>query len=131
MNSKANAVFWIGFILIFLNFWISGQSTSLWTSITTGGKKSKLATDLQTGLGNSSLGQAVSNAVTNPPAAPKTAAPPPTGQTKGGVAPVAATVMSKVKKAAGIYPTVGGAENQAPAMSLQSYSTPTGATSQA
>jgi hypothetical protein len=33
MSGKATAVFWLGLILIFLNFWISGQSTSLWTSI--------------------------------------------------------------------------------------------------
>lgn len=30
MNSKQNAVFWIGLILIVANFWVSGQSTTLW-----------------------------------------------------------------------------------------------------
>lgn len=39
MTGKANAVFWIGFILIFMNFWISGQSTVLWQAISGGGVK--------------------------------------------------------------------------------------------
>jgi hypothetical protein len=33
MSGKATAVFWIGLILVFLNFWLSGQSTSLWTRL--------------------------------------------------------------------------------------------------
>lgn len=33
MTGKANAVFIIGLILIGLNFWVSGQSTALWTII--------------------------------------------------------------------------------------------------
>jgi hypothetical protein len=36
MTGKANTVFWIGLILIGLNFWISGQSTGLWKSLTSG-----------------------------------------------------------------------------------------------
>jgi hypothetical protein len=34
MTGKATAVFWLGLILIFLNFWISGQSTTFWNAIT-------------------------------------------------------------------------------------------------
>jgi hypothetical protein len=34
MSGKSTAVFWLGLILIFLNFWISGQSSSLWDAIT-------------------------------------------------------------------------------------------------
>jgi hypothetical protein len=34
MSNRAVAVFWLGLILIFLNFWISGQSTTLWDAIT-------------------------------------------------------------------------------------------------
>lgn len=33
MNGKATGVFWIGLILIFLNFWLSGQSTTFWKAI--------------------------------------------------------------------------------------------------
>jgi hypothetical protein len=33
MTGKANAVFWIGMLLIFANFWISGQSSTIWGEI--------------------------------------------------------------------------------------------------
>jgi len=36
MTGKATAVFWIGLILIFVNFWLSGQSTVVWKLLTTG-----------------------------------------------------------------------------------------------
>lgn len=34
MTGKANAVFWMGLILIALNFWVSGQSAVLWGAFT-------------------------------------------------------------------------------------------------
>jgi hypothetical protein len=34
MTGKANAVFWIGLIIILANFWISGQSTVIWDMFT-------------------------------------------------------------------------------------------------
>lgn len=37
MNSKQNAVFWIGLILIVANFWVSGQSTTFWQTFTVKG----------------------------------------------------------------------------------------------
>ena len=51
MTGKANAVFWIGLVLIFANFWISGQSTTFWKAI-------------------SLKGATASTPVTAPPAAP-------------------------------------------------------------
>jgi hypothetical protein len=34
MTGKQNMVFWIGLIMILVNFWISGQSTILWKTLT-------------------------------------------------------------------------------------------------
>lgn len=34
MSGKGTAVFWIGLLLIFANFWVSGQSTIVWDAIT-------------------------------------------------------------------------------------------------
>jgi hypothetical protein len=42
MNNKATGVFWIGFLLIFMNFWLSGQSSTLWKAFTTGGAPGNL-----------------------------------------------------------------------------------------
>jgi len=41
MTKQASAVFWIGLLLILANFWISGQSTTLWRSFTGGGPSGK------------------------------------------------------------------------------------------
>jgi hypothetical protein len=54
MSGKATAVFWLGLILIMLNFWISGQSTTFWNAITlkpattTGGSSSTATTPTTT-----------------------------------------------------------------------------------
>jgi len=37
MTGKANAVFWIGLVLIFANFWVTGQSTTFWSIFSTKG----------------------------------------------------------------------------------------------
>lgn len=42
MRGKGAAVFWIGLFLIFANFWVSGQSTVLWSLFT--GAKTKTPT---------------------------------------------------------------------------------------
>lgn len=34
MTGKSTAVFWIGFILILLNFWVTGRSAIFWASLT-------------------------------------------------------------------------------------------------
>lgn len=41
MSGKATGVFWIGLILIFLNFWLSGQSSALWAALTKPGSNSR------------------------------------------------------------------------------------------
>ena len=44
LGKQADAVFWIGLLLILVNFWVSGQSTILWKSLTESGRnKSKSA----------------------------------------------------------------------------------------
>jgi hypothetical protein len=45
MTGKATGVFWIGLVLIFLNFWLSGQSSTIWHALTnpgTGGNSNQL-----------------------------------------------------------------------------------------
>lgn len=37
MTGKQNMVFWIGLIIILVNFWVAGQSTTLWQSLTNKG----------------------------------------------------------------------------------------------
>jgi hypothetical protein len=56
MTGKASAVFWIGLILIFANFWITGQSSTLWESLTEKSSVSSSGTAPSGGLSSGSPG---------------------------------------------------------------------------
>jgi hypothetical protein len=59
MSGKATAVFWIGLILVFLNFWLSGQSTTLWQRFSKPGSGGNASTPiLAVGLELAMLGVA-------------------------------------------------------------------------
>lgn len=46
MSGKATFVFWVGLILIFMNFWLSGQSTSFWGRVSKKGAGGSASTPI-------------------------------------------------------------------------------------